>query len=67
MTRINELEKLIKYITEIGAGYKVYLGGDYFCDRIEIRKGTLQQNIIKALAIEAERLRGEAEQLKGEL
>mgnify|MGYP001532963816 FL=1 len=44
-----------------------HLGGDYPQDYIDIHKGQLQQDIIKALEDEIERLEHLAEPLKGEL
>lgn len=70
MDRISEIENVIKCISDTDRELVVWSGSryeNYNMNRIEIRAGQLQQDIIKALEDEIERLEHLAEQLKGEL
>ena len=68
--RISEIENVIKCISDTDRELVVWSGSryeNYNMNRIKIRAGQLQQDIIKALEDEIERLEHLAEQLKGEL
>ncbi|MFR0877007.1 MAG: hypothetical protein ACLSF8_02820 [Dialister invisus] len=70
MDRISEIENVIKCISDTDRELVVWSGSryeNYNMNRIKIRAGQLQQDIIKALEDEIERLEHLAEQLKGEL
>ena len=70
MDRISEIENVIKCISDTDRELVVWSGSryeNYNMNRIKIHKGQLQQDIIKALNAEIERLEHLAEQLKGEL
>lgn len=70
MDRISEIENVIKCISDTDRELVVWSGSryeNYNMNRIKIRAGQLQQDIIKALNAEIERLEHLAEQLKGEL
>lgn len=70
MDRISEIENVIKCISNTDRELVVWSGSryeNYNMNRIKIRAGQLQQDIIKALEDEIERLEHLAEQLKGEL
>ena len=70
MDRISEIENVIKCISDTDRELVVWSGSryeNYNMNRIKIHKGQLQQDIIKALEDEIERLEHLAEQLKGEL
>ena len=67
MNRISKIERVIGWFNATDPEERVYLGAEYMLDRTVIHKGQLQQNIIKALNAEIERLEHLAEQLKGEL
>ena len=70
MDGISEIENVIKCISDTDRELVVWSGSryeNYNMNRIKIRAGQLQQDIIKALEDEIERLEHLAEQLKGEL
>lgn len=67
MDRISKIERVTGWFNATDPEERVYLGAEYMSDRMEIHKGQLQQDIIKALNAEIERLEHLAEQLKGEL
>lgn len=67
MDRISKIERVTGWFNATDPEERVYLGAEYMSDRMVIHKGQLQQDIIKALEDEIERLEHLAEQLKGEL
>ena len=70
MDRISEIENVIKCVSDADRELVVWSGSryeNYNMNRIKIHKGQLQQDIIKALNAEIERLEHLAEQLKEEL
>ncbi len=67
MNRISKIERVIGWFNATDPEERVYLGAEYMLDRTVIHKGQLQQDIIKALNAEIERLEHLAEQLKEEL
>lgn len=67
MDRISKIERVTGWFNATDPEERVYLGAEYMSDRMEIHKGQLQQDIIKALNAEIERLEHLAEQLKEEL
>lgn len=67
MDRILKIERVTGWFNATDPEERVYLGAEYMSDRMVIHKGQLQQDIIKALNAEIERLEHLAEQLKGEL
>lgn len=67
MDRISKIERVIGCFNATDPEERVYLGAEYMLDRTVIHKGQLQQDIIKALNAEIERLEHLAEQLKEEL
>ena len=67
MDKISKIERVTGWFNATDPEERVYLGAEYMSDRMVIHKGQLQQDIIKALEDEIERLEHLAEQLKGEL
>ena len=67
MDQLSKIKKVKRLLTDVEPHANRHLGGDYPQDYIDIHKGQLQQDIIKALNAEIERLEHLAEQLKGEL
>ena len=67
MDRISKIERVTGWFNATDPEERVYLGAEYMLDRTVIHKGQLQQDIIKALNAEIERLEHLAEQLKEEL
>lgn len=67
MDRISKTEDVKELLIDIPPHKSIHLGGEYSLEYLEIHEGELQQDIIKALNAEIERLEHLAEQLKGEL